>query len=702
MNKLDYIHQHINLNEKFIQNVISMLDEGSTIPFIARYRKERTNGMDELEIGRIRDLSKAFDELIHRQQSICKAISEQGKLTNELSKRIMDCFDPAILEDLYLPYKQKKLTRGEKARKLGLEPLAKDLMVQKGADPYVLASRYTRSDIPDEEDALAGACDIIAEWMNEHAGVRSKLRYLFQRKAVLRTKVSKGKETEAVKYRDYFDFSESIQRSASHRFLALYRAQREGLLSLRVIPEDEEAIDLIERYFVKGNDECSKLIAKTCKDAYKRLLQPSLENECISLKKEQADQEAIKVFASNLRQLLLAPPLGNKRILAIDPGFRTGCKIVCLDEKGELLHNSTVFPHPPQKEFAQAQSKLSQLVQSYKIEAIAIGDGTAGRETETWVKRTKFDREVAVFVVREDGASIYSASPIARKEFPSFDVTVRGAVSIGRRLMDPLSELVKIDAKSIGVGQYQHEVNQSKLKESLDDVVLSSVNTVGVDVNTASPYLLSYVSGLGPSLAENVIAHRTENGLFKSREELKSVKRLGAKAYEQAAGFLRISGATNPLDNSSVHPESYPHVNKMAKHLGVGIEELVGNNTLVGKLNAKDFPYIDSFTFTDILSELKKPGRDPRKQAQVLEFDDTIRSIEDLRTGMKLPGIITNVTAFGAFVNIGIKENGLIHKSNLSDQYVNDPSEFVSLHQHVQVEVMEVDVHRKRIGLKKL
>jgi uncharacterized protein len=550
--------------------------------------------------------------------------------------------------------------------------------------------------------ALSGAKDIIAEWINENSAARSRVRQLFQRKSILASKLVKGKEEDAAKYRDYFNFSEPLFRCASHRLLALVRAEREGFLSLKVQPDVDEAIEILERFFVKGNDACSSLVSEACKESYKRLMSPSLENEILNEAKEKADKEAIKVFSTNLRQLLLAPPLGSKRILAIDPGFRTGCKVVCLDESGELLMNQTIYPHAPQNESSTSKSKLAQWVQAYKIEAIAIGDGTAGRETESLVKQVRFDRDLEVFVVREDGASIYSASSIARKEFPNYDVTVRGSVSIGRRLMDPLAELVKIDPKSIGVGQYQHEVNQAFLKDALDDVVISCVNSVGVDLNTASPYLLSYVSGLGPTLAENIVEHRSENGPFQSREELKKVKRLGDKAYEQAAGFLRVRNSENPLDNSAVHPESYPLVKKMAKQLKVELKELIGNDKSLGQINKTDFPEIDSFTFDDIINELKKPGRDPRKKAKVLEFDSTIRTIDDLRIGMILPGIVTNVTAFGAFVNIGIKENGLIHKSNLADEYVEDPAQFISLHEHVQVQILEVDAARKRVGLKKV
>ena len=702
MQKQDFIQANSTFQTKSIQNTLKLLEDGSTVPFIARYRKEMTGGMDEVEIALIRDLAKKYDELITRQKTVLSSIDEQGKLTDELKSKIENCFDAIVLEDLYLPFKQKRQTKGDKARKMGLEPLAKMIMSQRGGEPESMAEKFIKGDVEDEEMALSGAKDIIAEWVNENSSARAKMRQLFQRKSTLTSKLVKGKEEEAAKYRDYFNFSEPINRCASHRLLALIRAEREGFISLKAQPDSEEALEILERFFVKGNDSCSSIVSEACKESYKRLMCPSLENELMNEAKEKADKEAIKIFSTNLRQLLLAPPLGSKRILAIDPGFRTGCKVVCLDESGQLLMNQTIYPHAPQNESSAAKSKLAQWVQAYKIDAIAIGDGTAGRETESLVKHVRFDRDVEVFVVREDGASIYSASSIARKEFPNYDVTVRGSVSIGRRLMDPLAELVKIDPKSIGVGQYQHEVNQTMLKDALDDVVISCVNSVGVDLNTASPYLLSYVSGLGPTLAENIVEYRSENGAFQSREELKKVKRLGDKAYEQAAGFLRVRNSENPLDNSAVHPEVYPQVKKMAKQLKVELNELIGNDSLLTKINKADFPEIDGFTFDDIIKELKKPGRDPRKKAKVLEFDSTTRTIDDLRTGMTLPGIVTNVTAFGAFVNIGIKENGLIHKSNLADVYVEDPAQFISLHEHVRVQVLEVDKERKRVGLKRI
>ena len=702
MNKIKFIEQQTLLATIAIENTVSLLADGATIPFIARYRKERTGGLDELQIASIRDNERKFEEIIQRQKTIVKAIDEQGKLTDELKTKVQNTFDLLLLEDIYLPYKQKRLTRGEKARKLGLEPLAKMILAQKGGVPERLAESFVKGEVLDQEMALTGAKDIIAEWVNENGALRNKIRRLFQRKAEVVAKVMRGKKEEGEKYADYFDFNESLYKIPSHRLLAILRGEKEGIISLKVQPDKEEALSLIYEFFVRGENNATEFIKTACNDAYSRLLMPSIENEIINEAKLKADLTAIQVFSKNLKQLLLAPPLGSKRILAIDPGFRTGCKVVCIDERGELLTNLTIYPHAPQNEREKASAKIAQLVQAYKIEAIAIGDGTAGRETEFLIKKIRFDRDLDVFVVREDGASIYSASAIARKEFPEYDVTVRGAVSIGRRLMDPLSELVKIDPKSIGVGQYQHEVDQKLLKESLDDVVVSAVNNVGVDVNIASSYLLQYVSGLSTSLAENIVKHRQEIGAFKSRLELKKVKGLGPKAYEQSAGFLRIREGDNPLDNSSVHPESYELVEKIAKKLKLSINDLLNNSEAIENLKQTDFPEVDSYTFSDIMNELKKPGRDPRKKAKVMEFSKDIRTIEDLKVGFKLSGIVTNVTAFGAFVNIGIKENGLIHKSNLSESYVEDPTQFIALHEHVNVEVMEVDVARKRIGLRKI
>jgi uncharacterized protein len=702
MNQFTYIQSQTGFNEKSIINTVNLLTEGATIPFIARYRKEVTGNLDEVEIALIRDFLKKFDEIITRQKTIIKAIEEQGKLTPELKYKLTTTFQPTDLEDIYLPYKQKRLTRGEKAKKNGLEPLAKIIMSQGLGDPYKLAQPFIKNEVETEDQAIEGAKDIIAEWINENASLRNRLRQLYQRKAIVTTKVLKGKNEAAEKFKDYFDFSEALYKIPSHRFLAIFRGERESLLGLKVQPDKEEAIDLIKRFFIKGNNASSLLVEEACKDSYTRLLSTSLENEIINEAKEKADKEAIRVFSINLKQLLLAPPLGAKRILAIDPGFRTGCKVVCIDEKGNLLNNTTIFPHPPQHEKDKASSKIAQLVQMYKIDAIAIGDGTAGRETESFIKKIKFDRDLEVYIVREDGASIYSASTIGRKEFPDYDVTVRGAVSIGRRLMDPLSELVKIDPKSIGVGQYQHEVNQKLLKEMLDDVVISAVNSVGVDVNLASPYLLQYVSGLSTNLAENIVKYRTENGSFTNREQLKKVKLLGNKAYEQCAGFLRITNGDNILDNSAVHPESYQIVEKIAQKINLPLQEIVGNISILNTIKIDSFTDTDIYTLEDILSELKKPGRDPRKKAKVFEFNPNIKTISDLKIGMIIPGIVTNVTDFGAFVNIGLKENGLIHKSQLADTYVDNPSNFISIHEHIEVEILEIEIQRKRIGLKRI
>ena len=701
MTLVEFVKNHIQANEKNITAVLSLLKEGATIPFISRYRKEMSGGMDEVEGAAIRDASKKYEEITARQNTIINAIEEQGKLSSELRTKIEQTFDLIVLEDIYLPFKQKRLTKSEKAKKAGLEPLARMIMSQKGGDPFQMASRFLKGEITEESQAIQGAKDIMAEWINENDIIRPKLRSLFQRKAILSTKVVKGKEAEAQNFKDYFDLKEALHRISSHRYLAVSRGVKEGFLQMKTVPDQEEALEMIHRLFVRGNDECSEIVKDACNESYKRLLAPSLENELQMQHKIKADAEAIKIFSVNLKQLLLAPPIGSKRVLAIDPGFRTGCKIVCLDENGNLLHNTTIFPHAPQNDKSGAKAKLFQLVQAYKIEAIAIGDGTAGRETENLVKFIHFDREVEVYVVSESGASIYSASSIARKEFPDHDVTVRGSVSIGRRLMDPLAELVKIDPKSIGVGQYQHDVDQGKLKSALDDVIVSSVNAVGVDLNTASPYLLSYVSGLGMSLAENIVEFRKENGKFKNRQQLKKVKRLGDKAFEQAAGFLRIRDGENPLDNSAVHPESYSLVEKMAKKAGKNLSELIGDKQTIETLSAKDFN-VDTFTFNDLINELKKPGRDPRKKAKILEFDHRLKTLSDLIPGMKVNGIVTNVTAFGAFVNIGIKENGLIHKSQLADVYVEDPAEFIAMHEHVEVEVLEVDAERKRIALKRI
>ncbi|WP_107038629.1 Tex family protein [Brumimicrobium mesophilum] len=702
MQEVQYIINQTQLQSKNIEATLKLLNEGGTIPFISRYRKEATGGLDEVQIAQIRDVADSFKQISQRQETILKAIDEQGELTDELKKKINSCFNMNELEDIYLPYKKKRKTRAESARQLGLEGLAKIIMSQGNQSPESAAKSFVKGEVKDAEAALAGARDIIAEWINENSAVRSRLRKAYQKNSSLTSKVVKSKAEEAEKYRDYFDYSSSLKKCPSYRFLAIYRANSEGYLRMKVAVDEDSIFDFMNRFYVKNNSLMGQQIELAYQDAYKRLLHPALENEALTEKKKEADKSAIDVFSENLRQLLLAAPLGKKRILAIDPGFRSGCKVVCLDEAGELLTNVTIFPHAPQKELDKAKSKIWQLVEAYKIDAIAIGNGTASRETEFMVKNINFKTEVMVFVVSEDGASVYSASSIARQEFPDFDVTVRGSVSIGRRLMDPLAELVKIDPKSIGVGQYQHEVDQKLLKESLDDVVISCVNEVGVNLNTASPYLMSYVSGLGPQLAENIVEYRRENNGIKSRQELKKVKRLGEKAFEQCAGFLRIVDGKNPLDNSAVHPESYSSIEKMAKQLKMTVQDLIGNAEVLEQLKKADFPYIDGFTFDDIIKEIKKPGRDPRKKVKVLEFDSSVKSIDDLSLGKKLNGIVTNVTNFGAFVNIGIKENGLIHKSNLADVYVENPADYIKLHEHVKVEVIQLDVERGRIGLRRL
>lgn len=702
MNNITFIENTTQLNSKNIIATIRLLEEGATIPFISRYRKEATGGLDEVEIGNVKSAKESFEKISLRKETILSAIESQDKLTSELAEKIEKTFNLNELEDLYLPFKQKRKTRGDKAKELGLEPLAKLIMVQKDEQPEQTAQRFVKEKVESVDEAIQGAQDIIAEWVNEHLAFRNKLRFQYQVRGMLTSKVIKTKKEDAEKYQNYFDFSELLKKSPSYRFLAIYRASNEGLLRMKIAIDSEEVNRLIERFFVRTSNKSSDIVREACEDAFKRLLHPALENEAVQEKKTLADQDAIKVFSNNLRQLLLAPPLGQKRILAIDPGYRSGCKVVCLDASGALLTNLNIYPHAPQNEMSQAKNKLFQLIQTYKIEAIAIGNGTASRETENMVKHMRFDTDMQVFVVSEDGASVYSASSIAREEFPEYDVTVRGAVSIGRRLMDPLSELVKIDPKSIGVGQYQHEVNQTLLKESLDEVTVSCVNQVGVELNTASPYLLSYVSGLGNQLAQNIVTYRSENGPFKSRAELKKVPRLGAKAYEQCAGFLRINDSKNPLDRSGVHPEAYANVTKMAKSLGLTIPELIGNTEVLKTLKQTDFPYFDPYTFKDVIAELQKPGRDPRKSIKTLAFDESINSIEDLFVGKKLNGIVTNITNFGAFVNIGIKENGLIHKSNLADTYVENPADFINLHEHVNVEVITLDKDRKRIGLSRI
>lgn len=687
-----------------VENTLKLLQGGATIPFISRYRKEATGGLDEVQIGDIHTRYEKLCELAKRKETVLSTIEEQGKLTDALRERIANCWDATELEDIYLPFKPKRKTRAEAARQKGLEPLAMLLLMQRENNLSARVRQFIKGEVKDEEDALKGARDIIAEQVNEDERARNLIRNQFSRQAIITAKIVKGKEKEeaAQKYRDYFDFSEPLKKCTSHRLLAIRRGEAEGILKVSITPDDETACtERLERQYVHGNGECSAQVAEAVNDAYKRLLKPAIETEFSALSKEKADEEAIRVFAENLRQLLLAPPLGQKRTMGIDPGYRTGCKVVCLDAQGNLLHNEAIYPHPPKSETALAGRKLVKLVEQYKIEAIAIGNGTASRETERFVTSQRYDREVQVFVVSEDGASIYSASKIAREEFPEYDVTVRGAVSIGRRLMDPLAELVKIDAKSIGVGQYQHDVDQTKLKASLDQTVESCVNLVGVNVNTASKHLLTYVSGLGPTLAQNIVDYRTENGAFHSRKELLKVPRMGAKAFEQCAGFLRIPHADNPLDNSAVHPESYTIVEKMAKDLKCSVADLIKDKELRSRIEVKNYvtDTVGLPTLTDIMQELDKPGRDPRQKIQVFEFDKNVQTIDDLREGMELPGIINNITNFGCFVDIGIKENGLVHISQLADKFVSDPTTVVSMHQHVRVRVLSIDHERKRIQL---
>ncbi|MDR0233059.1 MAG: RNA-binding transcriptional accessory protein [Dysgonamonadaceae bacterium] len=691
----------LNISERQISKTIGLLDEGATIPFISRYRKEVTGELDEIAVGAIKQHYEKLQELSKRKETILQTIEEQEKLTPELKKRIEDCWDSTELEDIYLPYKPKRQTRAEIARKKGLEPLAKIIMLQFERDVYGKAMPFVKDDVKDVDEALQGARDIIAEWINEDESARNAIRNIFRREAVISSKVVKGKEEEAAKYRDYFDFSEPLARCSSHRLLAMRRGESEGFLRVSISPEDDKCLDALDRKFVKGNTESSEQVEIAVTDSYKRLLKPSIETEFANLSKEKADEQAIKVFAENLKQLLLSPPLGQKRVLGLDPGYRTGCKLVCLDAQGTLLHNETIYPHPPQNEKSKAGMKVVALVSTYNIDAIAIGNGTASRETEEFITNLRYDRKVQVFVVSEDGASIYSASKIAREEFPEYDVTVRGAVSIGRRLMDPLAELVKIDPKSIGVGQYQHDVDQTKLKQSLDQTVESCVNQVGVNLNTASKHLLTYISGLGPTLAQNIVNYRTEKGAFKSRKELLKVPRLGEKAFEQCAGFLRIPETNNPLDNSAVHPESYFVVEKMAKDLNSDVATLVSDKSLKKQLKLENYltSTIGMPTLQDIMSELDKPGRDPRQGIQIFEFDKSVKTINDLREGMILPGIISNITNFGCFVDIGVKEKGLVHISEMADRFVSDPTEIVKLHQHVQVKVLSVDLERKRIQL---
>lgn len=712
MNLLPYITQHTQLPQKSVENTVALLNEDCTVPFISRYRKERTGDLDEVQIGEIVKYKAAFEALEKRKKTIIKAIDEQGLLTAELQNKLENCTDLTHLEDLYLPFKKSKKTKAETARNNGLEPLAKIIMAQRADDIESIASKYLNQSIENEDDALEGARHIIAEWINERSSIRNQLRRQLERYAMISTKVVKAKKEDssnqqgtsekAQKYRDYFDFSEPLNQCPSHRFLAIQRAEAEGYVRVKIEIDDERALENIQRKLITSNNACAGQIALAIKDAYKRLLLPALSNEVLKAAKEKADDTAIQVFAKNLRQLLLGAPLGEKRILAIDPGFRTGCKVVCLDAQGDLKHNETIYPHAPQNKSAEAIKKISSLADAYKIEAIAIGNGTASRETERLIKRIAFKNPPEVFVVSEAGASVYSASKIAREEFPNYDVTVRGAVSIGRRLADPLAELVKIDPKSIGVGQYQHDVDQAKLKTSLDTVVASCVNAVGVNINTASIPLLSYVSGIGPKLAEHMVAHRNEHGAFKNRESIKKVARLGSKAFEQAAGFLRIKDGENPLDDSAVHPESYPIVLQMATDLKTTVNQLLNNTALLKNIDLKKYTTgtIGIPTLKDILRELEKPGLDSRERAKVFTFDQNISTITDLRPGQLLPGIVNNITNFGCFVDIGIKESGLIHISNLADGFVSDVNAHVRLQQQLIVKVLEVDTTRKRIQLK--
>ena len=698
---ISLISKSLQLSNKNVENTVKLLQEGATIPFISRYRKEATGGLDEVAIENIKDLNDKFKELQKRKEFILTTIEEQEKLTPDLKEQIENIWDSTELEDIYLPYRPKRQTRAEIARKKGLESLARWLMKQQSGSPSEKALSFVNDEVKNVDEALKGASDIIAEWVNEDARARQDVRSIFERDAEVTSKVIKGKEEEGEKYTDYFDFAALLSRCPSHRLLAIRRGETEGFLRVSISPDDEKCTNRLIQRFVVNSTEAAGYVEEAVKDGYKRLMKPSMETEFANSSKEKADEAAIAVFAENMRQLLLAPPLGQKRVLAIDPGFRSGCKIVCLDEQGSLLHNETIYPHPPRNEYSKAGNKVVKLTSTYKVDAIAIGNGTASRETERFITSLRFETNVQVFVVSENGASVYSASKIAREEFPDYDVTVRGAVSIGRRLCDPLAELVKIDPKSVGVGQYQHDVDQTKLKKSLDQTVESCVNLVGVNLNTASKHLLVYVSGLGESLAQNIVDYRTSEGAFSSRKELMKVPRLGAKAFEQCAGFLRITNAKNLLDNSAVHPESYHVVENMAKDLNCTIKELIEDKTLREKIDLNKYASetIGLATLTDILKELEKPGRDPRSKVQVFEFDSSVKSITDLKENMTLPGIVTNITNFGCFVDVGIKENGLVHISELADRFVSNPADVVSLHQYVQVKVLSIDYDRKRIQL---
>lgn len=703
MTNIQFIKSKTQLTEKSIENTLSLLAEGCTIPFIARYRKDHTQNLDEVAIEQIAKAQSEYDNILKRKETILSSIEEQGKLTDDLRKRIEDSFELNELEDLYLPYKKKRKTKADVAKEKGLEPLAKQIMSQRVNNLEQLAAKYLSDKVTTEEEALQGASDIIAEWINENTYVRRSLRRIFQRKAAVITEVQKDKanEEEAQKYEQYFEWDEPLSKAPSHRLLAMLRAEKEGFIKMKVQVAPEDTLPFIEDNLIKSEGETADFLRKTIKDSYKRLLEPSIANEILQEAKNKADEKAISVFSENLSQLLLASPLGEKRILAIDPGYRTGCKVVCLDEKGDLLQHDVIYPHPPQQNTAEAAKKLQTMVSKHAIEAISIGNGTASRETESFVKNIHFATPIDVFVVSEAGASVYSASKIARDEFPDYDVTVRGAVSIGRRLADPLAELVKIDPKSIGVGQYQHDVNQSLLKDELDATVIRCVNKVGVNLNTASKSLLSYVSGIGEKMAENIVNYRSTNGAFNKREELKKVPRLGDKVYQQAVAFLRVHNPKNPLDNSAVHPEAYPIVKQMAKDIGISVEKLIANKQAIANINIKNYQTdtAGELYLKDVLKELEKPGLDPREKAKVFEFDPNVKTFDDLREGMILNGIVNNITAFGCFVDIGIKESGLVHISQLKDDYITDVNEVVKLHQQVQVKVIAVDSVRKRISL---
>lgn len=697
------IAKKLNLNARYVENTLQLLEEGCTIPFISRYRKERTGNMDEVQIAAISEANDKLKDIDKRKETVVKTITEQGKMTDELQRRIEDCWDANKLEDIYMPFKPKRRTKAQMARELGLEPLSVILMMQRESNPEAAAKRFVKEGVKDVAAAIKGAQDIIAETVSEDERSRQQVRSAFRREAIISSKVVKAKADteEAAKFSDYFDFSEPLKRCSSHRLLAMRRGENDGILRISISADDEGCIDRVKRFFVRGYGRCSSLVGEAVEDSYKRLLKPAIETEFANLSKEKADEEAINVFTENLRQLLLSAPLGQKRVMGVDPGFRTGCKVVCLDEQGNLLHHEAIFPHPPVNKLQQAAQQVEKMVERFNIEAIAIGNGTASRETTAFIKSLHFNHDVKQFVVSEDGASVYSASKSAREEFPDEDVTVRGAVSIGRRLMDPLAELVKIDPKSIGVGQYQHDVDQTKLKKSLDLTVESCVNTVGVNLNTASQHLLTYVSGLGPTLAKNIVEYRKENGAFTSRAQLKKVSRLGPSAFEQCAGFLRIPGAKNPLDNSAVHPESYKIVEQMAKDCHCTVSDLIKDKKKRESIDIKRYitDTIGIPTLTDIIKELEKPGRDPREQIEAFEFDKNVTTVDDLIEGMILPGIVTNITNFGAFVDVGVHQDGLVHISQLADRYVSDPTQVVKLHQHVKVKVVEVDRKRNRISL---